>query len=301
VTSADPAPRATGTRRSRAPRVVLTLAVAGGLAAGSYGIAAAASGSPTPSATPPNSAGPSTTPSPGAPGPDATAPGQRRGSRGLRGMFGDMAATGGRVSAVGASSVKVTAASGTATTYQLTDSTSVREGRGAQGTGAKLAVGDRVLVLSKAGANSSANRVAVTVLVQRPTIGGTVTAVSADRVTIRDQQGFTRVVATSSQTTYGKDGATSARSAVTVGARVHAVGKVDANGTTLDASRVEVVTKTGRGPGMGGEPGMGGGPGGRGHGGWGGPGSPGDQGPQTPNGSGTPSPAPSTQGSNLAS
>ena len=59
-------------------------------------------------------------------------------------------------------------------------------------------------------------------------------------ITITDHSGFTRTIRTSATTTYEKDGVAAKASDITVGALVRAVGEVDADGTTLDATKVSV-------------------------------------------------------------
>jgi hypothetical protein len=92
--------------------------------------------------------------------------------------------------------------------------------------------------------------------VHQPHLDGTVTSVSGSTVLIKDHEGFTRTIVTSSKTTY-QDGL---KAALAVGTKIHAEGTVASNGTSLDAT----VISTDRGPA--------GGPAGRGPRGPGGPG-----------------------------
>jgi hypothetical protein len=55
-----------------------------------------------------------------------------------------------------------------------------------------------------------------------------------------DESGFTRTITTATTTTYEKDGATATSSILTVGALIRGLGTVDADGTTLDATKVSV-------------------------------------------------------------
>lgn len=253
-----PAARPAGGSHRRVSRAVASVAVAAGLAVGGFGIAQAAS--PSPVSPSPATPGPST-PSTSSPGTPGTAPGTagRGAHRGMPG-FGQRAGALGVLTAVGKSSVTVQEPSGEKVTYTTTADTTVR-GDGSTLTLAKLRTGDRVLVLATdAGTTSSSGpKTARAIVVVAPRVFGTVTAVAPGSLTVHDRQGFTRTIATDSATTYAKDRAAATRSAVTVGANINAVGRVDSNGTTLDATKVDVVTK---------QPGRRGGMfGGRGHGG----------------------------------
>jgi hypothetical protein len=88
----------------------------------------------------------------------------------------------------------------------------------------------------------------------QPRLTGTVTSVSGTQILITDRDGFTRTIVTSSKTTYS-DGLTASPAK---GTEIEAVGTVDANGTSLDA------TSIGKPKGPGGF-----GPGGHRPGGWG--------------------------------
>ncbi len=94
-----------------------------------------------------------------------------------------------------------------------------------------------------------------------PHLDGTVTSVSGTTILIKDRDGFTRTIRTSSATKY-TDGLTSAPAK---GTHIDAEGKVDADGTSLDATTVGKAPAMP--PGGPGRPGPGG-PGGpwRGHG-----------------------------------
>ncbi len=87
-----------------------------------------------------------------------------------------------------------------------------------------------------------------------PHLDGTVTAVTSSSITIKDHDGFTRTIVVSSATTYS--GGLSAKP--TVGTAIHAEGRVDSNGTSLDATTVTKDTgPAGGGPGHGRGPGRG--------------------------------------------
>lgn len=67
---------------------------------------------------------------------------------------------------------------------------------------------------------------------------GYVTAVNGTSFTIMGRDGFARTVQESSTTVYRNGGATGNPSEITVGKLIRAEGNVDANGTTLDATRI---------------------------------------------------------------
>ncbi|MBW4041072.1 MAG: hypothetical protein HIU86_02945 [Acidobacteria bacterium] len=77
-----------------------------------------------------------------------------------------------------------------------------------------------------------------------PHIGGTVQSVEGATVTVRDRDGFTRTIALQSGVTVAKGTATSSTAAITKGTWIEAVGTVDANGTTLDATTVSIGRPT---------------------------------------------------------
>jgi len=282
---------ATVRRRRRLPVVVVTVAAAVGVAAGGYGIASAASPTPTPSPTGSTGSPTGSTGSPTAPSaPDTPSwPGGRGPADRARN-----AGVGGRVTAVGTGSITVTPDSGSATTYRVASTTRVHQGPDQTLTVSSLRVGDRVHVTGQSAA-ASGTPTAADIYVQLPHLAGTVTAVGSDSVTIRDFEGFTRVISTSGGTVYRSDGAATTRSAVKTGARVRAQGRVAADGTTLDASRVQVLTRDAARPGGFMHRGPGGHHGMRGGGGMAGwqAGGPGMAAPDVPSSPSTPSTQPS--------
>jgi hypothetical protein len=82
-----------------------------------------------------------------------------------------------------------------------------------------------------------------------PTLDGDVTSVSGSTILIKDFDGFTRTIVTSSKTVYS-DGLTASPA---VGTHLHAEGTVDANGTSLDAT--SIAKGRSGGPGGPGRPG----------------------------------------------
>jgi len=68
----------------------------------------------------------------------------------------------------------------------------------------------------------------------QPHLAGTVTSVHGNEILIKDFDGFTRTIKTSSKTTY-RDGLTANPA---VGTQIVAAGSVDADGTSLDATSI---------------------------------------------------------------
>lgn len=196
-------------------RVALTVGV---LAAGTTGgVAYATGGSPTPSAS--SAAAPSTTGS-------STAPRPGRGAG--RGV----------VTNVGSNSLTVRNNAGTSRTYQLTSSTTIHRGPEQTIKLSDLRSGDRVNV--RTASDSASDNTAVDIDQHLAHLDGIVSDVSGPAVTITDHDGFRRVIHLQDSTTYRSSGASSSRSAVVTSKQVRAQGRVASDGTSLDASSVEV-------------------------------------------------------------
>ena len=199
----------------------------GGLALGVSGLASA-TGSTTPAVV---AASPSNEPSAG--------PDRHEFKRDMHrgpGHGFDGPRRGGLVAAVTDSSLTLRTPGGTKT-VALNSSTSYYEGK-TKATKAAVKVGKIVAVRLADPKASSPVASVVTVLPAH--LAGFVTKIEGDTITVVDHSGFTRTIKTSPATTYEKDGATGKASDVTVGALIRAVGSVDADGTTLDATRVSV-------------------------------------------------------------
>jgi hypothetical protein len=199
--------------------------VAAGVALGLTGFAGAVTPSPSPS------------PGSGAQ-PDLEQRFDRHGPGGKGfGFRGErMGGYGGLVTAIDSDSLTVSTPGGSQT-VALNGSTEYYVGK-TKSTRSAISKGDVVHV--RVADPRATKKVASVVSVVPAHLSGWVTKVDADEITITDHDGFTRTIKTSGSTTYEKDGASATRSAITVGAFVHAVGAVDDNGTTLDAERVSV-------------------------------------------------------------
>lgn len=141
---------------------------------------------------------------------------------------------GGLVSAISSSSLTVRTPAGSRT-IGLTGATTYYRGE-IKATQASVKVGDVVHV--RLVDPAAASPVAAVVTVVPAHLAGFVTKIDGSTITLVDGSGFTRTLTTSSATVYDKDGATGSASDITVGSFIHALGTVDANGTTLDATKV---------------------------------------------------------------
>lgn len=236
----------------RGKKLGATALVAGGLVAGSFGVATAATGSSSASSTGSGSSGssPSSTPLPwggrGGPG----GPGGFGGPGGPGGPGGAGGPGVGSVTAVSPTSLTVSRPSGSSVTYTLNSATTYRQGQ-VDATYSALAVGEHVAVQTAAPSSSSSSStpaVATQVDIILPTISGAVQSVSTSGTTtaivVADAQGFWRTIVTSSATTYSDDGTTVTSPTITSGEFISAEGTIDANHTTLDASHVSIGKPT---------------------------------------------------------
>lgn len=147
-----------------------------------------------------------------------------------RGMRGE----GGLVSSISGNTLTVRTHGGTKT-VTLNGSTTYYTGQ-TKASKSAVHVGDVVhvrLVDPKA-----TKPVAAVITVLPAHLDGWVTKVDGSTIIVTDPGGFTRTITTSGSTTYVKDGATATASAITVGTFIRAVGQVDDNGTSLDATRI---------------------------------------------------------------
>jgi hypothetical protein len=209
----------------------------------------------------------------------------------------------GMVTAIDASSLTVRTADGSTTTVTLTGTTTYTVNRG-PATRDGITVGSEVHVQGTAAADGTIT--ATSVAAHPASIGGTVTATTADSITIKDASGATATIKVTASTVYRTASGAGTLADVTSGSVIRAEGTRTADGT-LTATGVGIGTADGgfRGPDGLGDPrgghghgrGPGGGPGGFGFGGPGGPGGSGNQGnpgnPGTPAAPAAPSASPS--------
>ena len=160
----------------------------------------------------------------------------------------------GTVTAVGASSLTVQTADGMSTTVTLTATTTYSVNR-ASATQAAVTVGSVANIQGTANADGSFT--ATSVSIHPAGLGGTVTAVGADTITVADASGATATIRVTSTTTYRTAAGTGTLAGVTVGSIVRAEGVKNADGS-LNATAVRVGTADGGFGGPGGH--RGGGP-----------------------------------------
>jgi hypothetical protein len=122
-------------------------------------------------------------------------------------------------------------------TYKITSATAIHSGRARSVKVNALAAGEHVVVRT-----SSSTTTAADIDLRLARIDGSVSAVTSSAITVTDRDGFTRTVDTDGQTKYTANSAASTRAKVVTGTVVHAEGKVDADGTALDATSIDVVT-----------------------------------------------------------
>ena len=158
------------------------------------------------------------------------------GGRGFGFRGGRMAGYGGLVTSIDSDSLTVATPRGSET-VALNASTTYYVGTT---KASRSAVTKGSVVAVRVADPKATKKVAAVVSVLPAHLSGWVTKVDSDEITITDPDGFTRIIRTSSSTTYEKDGASASRSVITVGSLIRAAGKVDDNGTTLDADKVVV-------------------------------------------------------------
>jgi tartrate dehydratase beta subunit/fumarate hydratase class I family protein len=141
----------------------------------------------------------------------------------------------GWVTAVTSTSVTLDRLNHVTETFAITPTTTFHQGSTVL-TAASLVVGDRVNVR----VNSSDPTTALSVGIELAALTGRVTAVVGDSITITTGKGFSRAISVSSSTTYTMGGDPATLANVTVGSDIVAVGLIDANLTTLDATKVAI-------------------------------------------------------------
>lgn len=225
--------------RHRLTRAGGTAALVAGLFAGGYGIASAATGTSGTSGS--TSSGSATQAPAGMPMGAMGRHGGPGGPGGPRGLSGT-------VSNLASGSFTLTRPDGSTVTVDTTGTTTYnRDGASADATA--LANGERVSVRPNqppaAPSSGTAPTAPTTVTasavdIMDPSIRGTVQSVNGNVVIVVDDQGFSRTINLSGATTYTNAGSAATQSAVTPGAKLVAFGSVDANGTSLDATKVAV-------------------------------------------------------------
>jgi hypothetical protein len=234
-------------RRSLALRTGATAVVACGLAAGSYGIAAAASSTGAPknasalaaTASSPSTAKPS---APSAKSPRLGRPAPFGPLGGFGGRFGDLG-QGGTVKSFTATTITVDTAFNGTITVTTNASTTYSKG-GKTVTRSALATGEQVAFLpaSRPTASSTSTPTLVrTVEIVLPHVSGKVISVNGSQVVVQQQDGLYVTVNVASSTAYDEAGQAAPSSAVVAGVEVSVTGTVSADHTQIDATTVDIL------------------------------------------------------------
>jgi hypothetical protein len=142
----------------------------------------------------------------------------------------------GTVSAVGADTITIKGRDGTSTTIRTTASTTYHLGR-SNGSRADIKVGSEIVASGNKAADGSLDATSVTVL--QPLVAGTVTAKTADTITISRGNGTSQTIHVSSATTYHVAGTNGGSLAdVTVGMRIFVQGSPRSDGS-IDAAAID--------------------------------------------------------------
>lgn len=166
--------------------------------------------------------------------------------------FGRDAAPFGMVTSLVSDVLTITDFDGTTVTYNVTDSTKYFL-NGVAGSSSSVVAGENVVVFAGrgwggwSGGTSSTTPTAQVVFLFSPHVLGTVQSVSTnstgDLITVQDPQGFWHNIQTSSSTVFYDNGTSSSTPPTfTDGEILAALGSVDADHVTLDATQVNVVT-----------------------------------------------------------
>jgi uncharacterized protein DUF5666 len=170
---------------------------------------------------------------------------------GLRGGFGRGGFRDITISAINGSSLSLETADGWTRTIAVGSSTTITKAGATIALG-DLAVGDQIGFSQEQAADGSFTITAIKVVL--PAIGGEVTAVAGDTITVTGRDGTTGTIHVDGDTTYEVDGTTGqALSDVEVGDFLIAEGALRADGS-LDADTVHSGLRSGRdgfGPGRG--------------------------------------------------
>ncbi len=245
-------PKATAAASAGRPRVSLYLRVvaaaviAGGLAAGGYGIASAASSH----GRAPQSASEALAT---ASGPSKSAPVRSRsggpagpGGFGLGGGLGGSLGQGGTVTQVTPTTITVDTLFGTTLTV-TTDSATIYSEGGKKVARSAVAVGDEVAFGSPgwgSNANGTGTQAVTLVEINQPHVLGKVVSMSGSQLVVTQQDGLNVAVNTSTSTTYGEAGQSVPATDVGVGTVVSVTGTVSSNHDQIDATTIEIVLPT---------------------------------------------------------
>jgi len=233
-------------RSSLAVRAAVVTVIAGGLAAGSYGIASAASGNGA-AGRPGSQAlatASSSTPSKPSSGHAWSGGPHRFGDFGPGRGFG----AGGTITAVTSTTITVKSLFGGTVTVTTNASTVYREGSKKVARSA-LFVGEQVILIpagrpggsSSGSRSSSSSRLVATVEIVEPHVTGKVVKMSGSQVLVSEQDGLDVTVNISSSTTYGEVGHSASIADLHVGTFVLVTGTLSSDHSQIDATTIQIV------------------------------------------------------------
>lgn len=152
----------------------------------------------------------------------------------------------GRLGGVGFGAITITSISGSnvgletedgwTRTIAITSSTTITKD-GETIAASDLAVGDEIRLRQSRASDGTFTITAIDVV--QPRIGGTVTSVTADSITVTGRDGASHTITTTNSTTYRLGGADASRSDVVVGSRIVATGSAG-TGDSFTASTVTI-------------------------------------------------------------
>ena len=219
----------------RLPRRDLRRAVVlvGAILAVVVGAAVTMGASPSVSpATPGATTQPQASGDPGVPGvPGDGFKGFGRGDHGGRGVFGPITIT-----SISGSNVSLKTEDGWTRTIAITSATTITKDGETIAAG-DLAVGDQIRLRQSRAADGTFTITAIDVVL--PRTGGTVTAVTADSITVTGRDGVSHAITTTNSTTYRLGRAAATRSDVVVGSMIIATGTTG-TGDSFSASTVTI-------------------------------------------------------------
>jgi hypothetical protein len=158
---------------------------------------------------------------------------------------------GGDVTALTSSSITVVNFDGTKSTYAIDASTVVTDLR-KRASAASLALGENVHIR----VSPSDSTVAASIDIAPAHIGGRVSTVNGDTITVSGPNGVTGTIQVSTATTYAKNGVSASLSDVSVGSFIFAEGTFGSSPTTVDAATIGIgMPGPGDGPSVGVGPG----------------------------------------------
>lgn len=154
-----------------------------------------------------------------------------RGDFGGRGRFGPITIT-----AISGSSLSLETKDGWTRTIAITSATAITKD-GETIAASDLAVGDEIRLRQGRASDGTFTIAAIEVI--QPMIGGTVTSVTTDSITVTGRDGASHTLATSNSTTYRLGGAAASRSDVVVGSKIVATGSAG-TGDSFTATTVTI-------------------------------------------------------------